>query len=127
MFSALIILSLVGICLSFYAFLVERLFHTKKDYHALCDISENISCTKAFSSPTGKLLKFSNSLGGLIYYTLIIILVYLNQFQIILYFSVLALAGSIYLAYISYIKMKNFCLVCTAVYIINILIFLQLI
>jgi vitamin-K-epoxide reductase (warfarin-sensitive) len=123
----LTILSLLGALISFYAFLVERASRKNKNHKALCDLSKNISCTRAFSSRCGKIFKISNSLGGMIFYILILISLYTDQTQIIFYLSVLALIGSIYLAYISYIKMKNFCLVCTAIYIINLLIFLQFI
>ena len=40
----------VGICLSIYALHVEISKMKDKEYKALCDINEHMSCSKVFSS-----------------------------------------------------------------------------
>ena len=120
----IIIISLLGLILSFYSFSVEKKKNFNKNYKPLCDIHKNISCTKAFSSRHGRILVFHNSTFGIIFYFALIILAIFNQVAIIFYLSIVAFLFSLYLAYVSYVKMKNFCLVCSAVYLINILIFL---
>ena len=121
---ALQIISAIGFSVSIYALHVERKSTKQKNYKAICDISKNASCTKAFSSPQGKALGVSNASVGIIFYLTIFALAIINKPQIIFYLSALATLASVYLAYLSYIKMKNFCLVCTAIYIINILLLL---
>ncbi len=113
--------ALGGILLSIYAFYVENKNRKEKSYKPVCDITEKVSCTKAFSSQYGKILGISNSAIGIFFYLLILILSITNQIKIIFYFSVLAFTGTIYLSYISYFRLKNFCLVCTGIYIINFL------
>lgn len=41
---------LIGALLSYYAYTVEVKAEADHSYQAMCDISEHISCTKAFSS-----------------------------------------------------------------------------
>ncbi|MEK6934972.1 MAG: vitamin K epoxide reductase family protein [Nanoarchaeota archaeon] len=113
------ILAILGFLISLYAYNVERKLG-KKGYKAGCDIRDNISCSKAFTSKYGKLVGIPNSLVGIFFYVIIFLLSYYNM-TIIFYLAILAFLGSIYLAYISYFKLKNFCLVCSAVYLVNIL------
>jgi len=40
----------IGIALSYYAYAVKTNKEQDDSYEALCDISENISCTKVFMS-----------------------------------------------------------------------------
>lgn len=116
----IIIVSSIGFLLSIYAYYTERKLHSIKNYHASCDINKRISCSKAFLSKYGKLFGIPNSLLGIFFYLLIIIL-YVINIKIIFYLAILAFLGSIPLAYFSYLKLKTFCLVCTSIYIINIL------
>lgn len=41
---------ILGFAVSFYAYKVERMTENDPSYEAVCDISEHVSCTKAFSS-----------------------------------------------------------------------------
>lgn len=41
---------LIGLGLSIYAYIVELSAEMDKNYEAMCDISEHMSCTKAFTS-----------------------------------------------------------------------------
>ena len=120
----LIITSIVGLILSIYALYVGLRAKENKNYKAACDISDKASCTKAFSSSYGKMFGVSNSIVGAGFYLLVIFLAYYTQYKLIFYLSALSLLITIYLAYVLYIKMKNLCIVCTAIYLINILLFI---
>ena len=114
------ILAIIGLLLSIYALYVEKK-SSEKHYKAACDINNKISCTKAFSSSYGKILEIPNSVFGIIFYIIILILDALNNMQIIFYLAVISVLGSIYLAYISYVKLKTICIICSAIYLVNIL------
>jgi vitamin-K-epoxide reductase (warfarin-sensitive) len=115
------ILACIGILLSLYTYYVE--LHTKrvKGYKAVCDINDRMSCTKAVTSKYGKMFGISNSLIGLGYYALVFILSTAAYTTPLLILTILGCLASLCLAYISYIKMKNFCVVCTATYVVNFL------
>ncbi|MBS3066099.1 hypothetical protein J4229_03590 [Candidatus Pacearchaeota archaeon] len=84
-------------------------------------MNENISCTKAFSSKYGRLLGKSNSFYGMLFYPLIFLLAQLNLFGFIFLISIFSFLGTVCLAYLSYVKLKTFCLVCTGIYLVNVL------
>ena len=117
------ILAVIGFLLSLYAFYVEKKFEANNKYHAACDINDRVSCTKAFKSKYGHTFGISNSIFGMIFYVIVFVLLFMNFTNIVFYLSTLSLLGSIYLAYILYFKVKSFCLVCNAIYIVNILLF----
>jgi vitamin-K-epoxide reductase (warfarin-sensitive) len=114
----------VGILLSLYAIYVERKASKNAEYKAVCDISENMSCGKAFTSEYGKTFGISNSILGLLFYIFVLVLVYLNYLNYVMYLGILSMFLTLYLAYVSYFRLKNLCLVCTGVYIVNILLLL---
>src|SRR3989344_3167230 len=113
------ILAISGLLLSGYALYVKGRAESDKDYSPLCDFNEHISCTKAFLSKEGSLTGFPNPLLGIIFYAVIFILDVLQYSNTLWYLSIVALIASVYLADTSYFKQKNFCLVCTAIYLIN--------
>jgi uncharacterized membrane protein len=115
-------LALIGLFLSVYAYNVKKQAEKNKNYKPLCDISKNISCTKAFTSKYVNLTPISNMVWGVLFYTIIYVLAGKSLTTYIQILAIPAVIASIYLAYVSYIKQKNFCLVCTGVYVINILI-----
>ena len=117
------ILAVIGIILSIYAYSIERK-SKNKNYKALCDFNENVSCTIAFSSRYGKTLGISNSIYGTVFYLIILILSFYNL-AIVFYLAILSVIGSIYLAYISFVKLKNACLICIGVYVVNILLLIS--
>jgi len=118
------VLAIVGLLLSIYSVYVKKKISKIKNYKALCDISKNVSCTKAFSSKYGSLVSLPNSVYGIFFYLIIIFLANYGLFSFIFYLSLIATIGSIYLAYVSYFKLKNYCVVCGGVYVINFLIFI---
>lgn len=116
-------IALLGLIISAYALYVKRNLAIYKVYKPLCDIKDNVSCSKAFTSKYGSLTGWPNPIFGMIYYVAVFILTLYYDSRSILVLSMIALAGTLYLAYISYFKQKNFCLVCSSIYLINILIF----
>mgnify|MGYP001600424065 CR=1 FL=1 len=121
MINIIIILSIIGVFLSIYAFYIERKTRENKKYKAVCDIGNNASCTKAFSSSYGKMFGISNSLAGIGFYIMIIILTIIGYPKIFFYFSIISLLFTLYLAYVSFFKLKNLCIICSLIYVINIL------
>jgi uncharacterized membrane protein len=115
------IVALIGFLLSLYAFYIERRVANNAAYRAICDLSETVNCTRVLKSKEGHVLGVSNALIGLLFYTLIFGLSFYRQFTLIFWLAILSVIGSTYLAYVSYIKMRNVCLVCTGIYVINIL------
>ena len=116
------ICSLAGLFLSVYSLHIEKRFAESKEYRAVCDISNRISCTKLFSSRYGTHFGISNSLYGLLFYLILFILSLYNLNNYLFYLSVILFIGSLYLAYVSYFKLKNYCIICHGIYLVNILI-----
>lgn len=121
----IILLTSIGFVLSLYSLYVKSEFRKNKKYKALCDINDKISCTKVFSSSYGSLFKIDNGYFGIFAYPLINLFYLLNLQLPLIIFSSVAVLLSVYLAYLSYYKLRNFCLVCTGIYIVNILIFIK--
>lgn len=135
MTTAIVLLASLGFLLSCYALYVRwrvenarRTDHPRRTdaavYKPLCDISDRISCTKAFLSKAGLTGGLPNPLYGIFFYPFIALLAYDNLPQMLFWASLIAVLVSVYLAYVSYVKQKNFCVVCTAIYLINILLVL---
>ncbi|PSN36255.1 Vitamin K epoxide reductase complex subunit 1-like protein 1 [Blattella germanica] len=126
---------LVGLALSYYAYVVETSKEHDEKYEAMCDISEHMSCSKAFTSPYGRgfglvrhifgedsPLNVPNSLGGLLFYCIVIALNMVNTAQatkMMLGLVVVSNLASVYLAYILYFVLYDFCVVCVSTYIVN--------
>lgn len=73
-------LSLLAIVLSIYSVYVEINARNDKHYKAFCDINEEISCSRVFTSEYGKgfglsilpeALKLPNGVYGVVFYSLI--------------------------------------------------------
>ena len=115
------IVSILGLLLSVYAFFVEKKIEKLKSYKPLCDISKNISCTKAFGSKYGSLAGISNSFAGIFFYLIVFLLAFFGQLNHILYLAIISVIGSVYLVYTQITKIKSFCLVCSGIYLVNLL------
>lgn len=134
---------LVGILVSGYAIYVEHNARKTKKRIALCDINDGMSCSLVLTSDYARLTEYylglskdnifniPNTYYGLIFY--IAVAIYplwpftLIPFREILLFgaSILSINVCILLAWILYFKLKNFCSVCVASWIINTLILYQ--
>jgi len=117
-------LAVIGLLLSLYTIYVERKLTYSKQYKAFCDFHKSASCSKAFSSAYGKTFGVSNGTYGIVFYLLLFTLTLSSFSTYIIYFSSLAVLGSLYLAYVSIFKLKNYCMVCIGVYLVNIMLFL---
>ena len=117
----IILLALAGIVISIYAYTVEMNISKNPEYKPACDISDKISCTRVMGSSYGKMLGISNALIGMAFYAVLFVLACFSAASLIFYLSIAAVIASIALAYISYFKVKSFCLVCTSVYVVNVL------
>jgi len=134
--------SLLGLGLSFYALHVETQASKDPNYIAFCDIADlQMSCSKVFSSKYGRgfglvadflgkdhPLNQPNSIFGIIFYSLIILLSFINvgflsKIQTFLCF--LSVGGSIYLGYVLYFILQELCPVCISTYIINFILFIS--
>lgn len=129
-----IICSLIGMGLSFYAFYVETRKSTDPTYRAACDINESMSCSRVLTSrwgrgfgflPSDSLFNLPTSIFGLMYYCLTLILNQSVQSKTLarlrVFLSILTNLGSVYLAYILYFVLQDFCFVCFGMYVVNFL------
>jgi len=118
--------ALAGIVLSVYLFLVERKVHAKEQQTAMCDITSKVSCSKVVASEYGKTFGIPNSILGLGYYFGAIALAFLSSYdpifmKVLFYLGVFTVFFMVYLIYIMYVKIKSYCIVCHATYVVNIL------
>lgn len=129
------LLCLFGIVLSVYALHVELSKERNPDYRAMCDLGESVSCSKVFTSRWGRgfglvqffvaedhVLNQPNSILGIIFYTLQLMLGLSasgRAAMVLVLFSWVSLAGSLYLASILFFILEDFCLVCVSTYIVN--------
>lgn len=138
------VLGLIGVAISLYAIYVESSARKSgKKFVALCDMNESASCslvlTSAYSRlgevylglPKDSIFNLPNTYYGLLFY--IAVTVYpifpftLIPFREVLFFgaSLLSIGICCLLAWILYFKLKNFCGVCVASYIVNMFILYQ--
>ncbi|XP_063791236.1 vitamin K epoxide reductase complex subunit 1-like protein 1 [Pseudophryne corroboree] len=130
----------LGIALSVYAYHVETSRESDAAYIALCDINPSISCSKVFTSRWGRgfglvenvlgaqsLLNQPNSVFGVLFYGLQIALGFAGSVAAavtLLGTSLLSIAGSLYLAYILFYVLEDFCVICITTYILNFILLL---
>ncbi|XP_077170871.1 vitamin K epoxide reductase complex subunit 1 [Paroedura picta] len=125
----------VGLALSLYAFHVETSKEQDASYRALCDLSAAVSCSRVFTSRWGRgfglvagllgprsLFNQPNSIFGIAFYTLQILLGFSSSSLAaiaLLASSFVSIAGSLYLAYILFFVLHDFCVVCISTYLLN--------
>lgn len=112
-------LTLIGFCLSVYVLHVEKYAGKKKDFRAWCDFTERISCTKAFTSEFAHTGMLPNSVIGMIGYSVMALLAYFNEIQYLFLISLACLSFSVFLAYVLFVRVRSYCLVCISIYAIN--------
>lgn len=115
------LIALLGFCLTFYAYWVDRKLLQNSNYKPVCDISEKVSCSKPFASPYSQLLGFSNTIIGIVFYTSMFWLAITGFNKLLFIAAVGSAIASVYLAYILFAKVKSLCLICISIYIVNIL------
>lgn len=115
----------LGSLLSLYTLYLHYKISKEDSYHAVCDLSNRISCTATIKNEHSKMLGIPNGIYGIGFYLILALLYYSNA---LFYLEILATIGlffSFYLAYQLY-KIKTWCPVCLSIYLIN-LIFVVLI
>ena len=110
-------LCLLGIIISIYSI---SIYKTRKK--RVCDLSKNMSCSKALSSKDAFVFGFHNSSLGLAYYLSLLVFYSFELKLVSIFISLLAVLFSVYLAF-KLFRQKNFCLVCIASYALNLALF----
>ncbi len=118
------LLATLGLISSLYVLKIEFKIRHKKSYKPICDIKKNISCSKTILSKYNDILGIPNSLYGIVYYLSILLLSIYNP-DIIFYLSIVGGVFSLIFGYISFFKLKTFCLICNFIYLINILLLIS--
>ena len=125
-----------GIILSGYAIYVEYQASMNEEFEALCDFSEQVSCSKVFLSEYGKIfsklglvpkdsaLDLPNACFGLLFYLFYFLIYSFSRVVpysnlLLLSMSVFSLVFSAYLAWILATVLHEFCVVCTSTYACN--------
>ncbi|XP_066433102.1 vitamin K epoxide reductase complex subunit 1-like protein 1 [Eleutherodactylus coqui] len=138
--AARLLVCVLGIALSVYAYHVETSREKDATYRALCDINPSISCSKVFTSRWGRgfglvenilgaqsLLNQPNSVFGVVFYVLQIVLGFVGLVAAavtLLVTSLVSIAGSLYLAYILFYILEDFCVICVTTYVLNFILLL---
>jgi uncharacterized membrane protein len=121
------LLSGLGFLISLYALFVRLKVLTSDSYSPWCDLRPGISCSKALGSSFSKTLGIPNPVGGLLFYG--VLLLFCFFWDSYLYLTVFpagaAFLFSLYLAFVSYFRQKNVCLVCSAIYLLNTALFVM--
>ena len=110
------ILGAIGLILSVQ---MLQLRGKKKEW---CDFSSKISCTKAANAKEANLFGRPSAAWGVAFYLLTILLFAASAVELLLALVSIGLGRTIYLIWLSW-KMQNFCLLCTAAYLVNIALF----
>lgn len=116
----------LGVLLSAYAFYVEQKAEAAKrvgsHYKALCDFGM-FSCTKVFSSEFGHISQFlglpsvSNALVGIVFYLAQLLIE--PYTKLLLVSSGASCLASVGLFYVLTVVLKDFCVVCFSIYVVN--------
>ena len=114
------LLAIIGFLLSCYLLYIDKKIKQDKNYQPLCDISDTISCTKAFKSKWGKTFGIANWVYGLLFYAFVFVATFIS-IQLIFFLAIFSVLISFYLAYVLHFKLKTVCLVCYLTYTVNIL------
>ncbi|XP_051524215.1 vitamin K epoxide reductase complex subunit 1-like protein 1 [Myxocyprinus asiaticus] len=134
-----LLVCLAGILLSLYAFHVEREKSRDASYRAMCDLSSSVSCSKVFTSRWGRgfgllgsifgndsAVNQPNSVYGIFFYVFQLLLGLTASAMaalILMTTSIVSVMGSLYLAYILYFVLKDFCIICVTTYALNFILF----
>lgn len=119
-------LCIVGVMLSLYGMQVHIYANTtdnnnKNKEKQWCDINDRVSCSRAINSPYGKIIwNIPNPVLGVLYYTAVLISHRLDITILTKSIAVVGVLFSCFLGYILAFKIKTVCVICIAVYIVNI-------
>ncbi len=117
----IMLIALLGLIISLYSYWVERQLLQNVNYKPACDISDHISCSKPFTSIYSAVLGISNTVVSIIYFTSMFWLAVGDFNKLMFIGACIAVIFTLYLAYLLYFKIRSFCLICTSLYIVNVL------
>ena len=122
----MIAFSLLGLVASSAATYVHYNLVKNPDYSSFCDINATVSCKAAYLSHYGSVAGVPVALGGLLFFTWVLLLMWGSRGKsriqdsapaYIFAGSTLALAAALYLAYASFFVLKEVCPLCVATYV----------
>lgn len=116
-------LGFIGLLTSLYSLYAFYRSVNDKDYHALCDINDKISCSKTFRGKYGSFLGLPNGIWGVVLYSFILYALYSSFIGWVLLLSIWSVIFSARLAYILATQVKLYCIDCIVIYTVNILLF----
>ncbi|EPT25133.1 vitamin k epoxide reductase family protein [Toxoplasma gondii ME49] len=134
---SVVVTAALGVALCMYAIHVEHSASLDASYRAVCDFSASASCSKVLTSPQSRLLKyfgvaapgshfdFPNTYLGLVFYASMLTFP-LGRHSCPSFYTLSAaasMATSIYLAYVLYAVLEDFCVVCVSSYVLNLILF----
>nr|ASF90528.1 vitamin K epoxide reductase complex subunit 1 [Conus ebraeus] len=131
-----LLLSAIGVVISVYSLHVEIEKERNPSFRAACDFSEKMSCSKVLTSSyargfgvVGKLFGSDSllnarncNLGIIFYLAYPVVDLFLRPSlaaPVLLLMSVSGILTSVYLAFILFFVLRDFCLVCVTTYFIN--------
>ena len=120
----IVILSLIGLAISLYAHHLEQKLKADAQFKAACDINDRISCSRPLLSSYANFFYLPNSLLGIVFYSTLAVIAFCGLHTLVLLMAVAAIIATLILAYLLYFEIKSLCLVCTSLYLVNILILL---
>ena len=120
----IMLLAALGLAVSIYTYMIEMRMKQDPTYKPVCDLSDRISCSKPMQSVYRNLFFVSDAMVGIGFYAAMIILSLFGTKTLIIAGAALSCGASCILAYLLYFKVQAFCLLCTALYIINFLMLL---
>jgi uncharacterized membrane protein/protein-disulfide isomerase len=122
----LVAFGLLGLAASAAATWVHAQLILNPDYSSFCDINATVSCKQAYLSRFGSVAGVPVAVGGVIFFTLVLLLVWAGRPKsrvadtvpgYIFALSTLGLAVVLYLAYASFFILKEVCPLCVTTYV----------
>jgi len=119
MIMSVLLVAAAGFIISCYAFFIEQKIARDPSYKPACDLSDTVSCSAPITSSYGKLFGMSNAFIGIFFYAALCVLAIMQMSVLLFSFAVAACLVSVYLAGILYFRIRAFCILCIAIYLIN--------
>lgn len=125
--------SLLGLAASAAATWVHYQLLANPDYSSFCDINATVSCKKAYLSSYGSVAGVPVAVGGVVFFTLVLLLMWAGRKgspaensapAYIFALSTLGLAVVLYLAYASFFILGEVCPLCVTTYVAVIAVFI---
>lgn len=122
----LIAFAVLGVAASSAATYVHYNLLKNPDYSSFCDINATVSCKAAYLSRFGSVAGVPVAVGGILFFTWVLMLLWGSRGKsrikdsapaYIFAGSTLALAVTLYLAYASFVVLKEVCPLCVATYV----------